>query len=264
MINFCQQERGLLTRRIIPTEILEMAIEQVPKSVAILAPLTDYFCELHNPCGADIEIVTEGETWDHFQNQWLQTCAWVPGRREELMDQLKSSLQLDALVKYDRPRRKDSTSSDEKSTEPRRRSLALKDFQSASKRAFLAFPQRSHSFSIVYKSSSSTEENYKTDDMNFYGSFIQIRKSLDYSYHSNYCKKRQWLQDSVIEDLLEADEGIDINGNIGDTPSKPWIVFTAGARGAGKRYTFDQLLRTDKFPIVGFIVIDPDEVSGHS
>jgi hypothetical protein len=36
----------------------------------------------------------------------------------------------------------------------------------------------------------------------FVGPFAHIRKSLDYNYHSNYCKERQWFQDSIIEDIL--------------------------------------------------------------
>lgn len=90
---------------------------------------------------------------------------------------------------------------------------------------------------------------------------MHIRKTLDYTYHSNYSKKRQWLQDSVIEDMLETDISTDVNGDVGDTPSRPWIIFTAGAKGAGKRWTMNHLIDTGKMPLVGFIPIDPDEVS---
>ncbi len=71
-----------MTGRVIPRKTLEMALEQVPKSVKILAPLADYFCELNNaPNKDDIEIMTEGEDWDSFRSQWLQLCAWVPRKR---------------------------------------------------------------------------------------------------------------------------------------------------------------------------------------
>ena len=74
-------ERGVQTGRIVPRETLEMALEQVPRSVEILKPLADYFCELNNAPGAtDIELITNGETWESFQSQWLQTCAWVPSK----------------------------------------------------------------------------------------------------------------------------------------------------------------------------------------
>ena len=69
----------------VPRATLEMALEQVPRSVKILGPLVDYFCELNNAPGApDIEMVTEGETWLSFESQWAQTCAWVPSRRKFL------------------------------------------------------------------------------------------------------------------------------------------------------------------------------------
>ena len=48
-------------------------IEQVPESVAELSPLVDYHIELLNdPKTPDIEIVTPGETWEHFTAQWIQ------------------------------------------------------------------------------------------------------------------------------------------------------------------------------------------------
>ena len=67
------KDRALLTGRIVPEHVLEMAIEQVPKSVKILAPLVDYFVELCNDSDTpDIEIVTEGETWQNFASKWVQ------------------------------------------------------------------------------------------------------------------------------------------------------------------------------------------------
>ena len=54
-------------------EIMEKALEQVPKSVKILAPLVDYHVELLNaPNADDIVIVNDGETWETFQSQWIQ------------------------------------------------------------------------------------------------------------------------------------------------------------------------------------------------
>ena len=56
-----------------PEKVLEKALEQVPKSVKILAPLVDYHVELLNAPGADdIEILTDGETWDSFKSNWIQ------------------------------------------------------------------------------------------------------------------------------------------------------------------------------------------------
>lgn len=67
-----------------PQKVLEEALEQVPRSVKRLAPLVDYHVELLNaPDADDIEIVTEGETWESFQSQWIQTCAWIPRKRSQ-------------------------------------------------------------------------------------------------------------------------------------------------------------------------------------
>jgi hypothetical protein len=51
-----------------------MALEQVPRSVKILAPLVDYYAELNNAPGApEIELTEpEGATWESFQSQWNQ------------------------------------------------------------------------------------------------------------------------------------------------------------------------------------------------
>jgi hypothetical protein len=67
------KERALVTGRVVPESVLEAAIEQVPKSVKILAPLVDYFVELLNDSNTpDIELVTEGETWESFASKWVQ------------------------------------------------------------------------------------------------------------------------------------------------------------------------------------------------
>lgn len=79
----------------------------------------------------------------------------------------------------------------------------------------------------------SSEENNKSDDMNFYGQFAHIRATLDYSYHCNYTHERQRFQDSIIREYLEAAVIEDRNGEVCTTPTEPWIVFTAGAMGAG-------------------------------
>ena len=61
------------TGRIVPRDLIVETIEQVPLSVAQLAPLVDYHIELLNdPKTPDIEIVTNGETWENFTSQWAQ------------------------------------------------------------------------------------------------------------------------------------------------------------------------------------------------
>jgi len=112
----------------------------------------------------------------------------------------------------------------------------------------------------VHKSS---EENHRSDDMKFYGKFASIRENLDYSYHSNYTKERQHIQDYIIEDMLESASITDVNGDICTTPEKPWIVFTAGAMGAGKGYTIATLVKKKHFPLLAFVSVDPDEIRRH-
>lgn len=65
------QERGVITGRVVPREILSIALEQVPKSVEKLKNLVDYFIELHN--SIDISIVhPEEESWESFKDTWTQ------------------------------------------------------------------------------------------------------------------------------------------------------------------------------------------------
>jgi predicted kinase len=83
----------------------------------------------------------------------------------------------------------------------------------------------------------STEENYQLNALEFRGKFASIRKTLDYTYHSNYTFERQRLQDRIIQDFLDKALVRDKNGEVCTTPTEPWIVFTAGAMGAGKEST---------------------------
>ena len=61
------------TGRVVPESLLLEAYEQVPRSVKILGPLVDYHVALRNPQDApDIQLATEGETWQSFQQKWIQ------------------------------------------------------------------------------------------------------------------------------------------------------------------------------------------------
>jgi hypothetical protein len=63
----------LVTGRVVPRKLLAEALEQVPRSVKILAPLVDYHVELNNASDdGNIELVTEGETWETFTSHWIQ------------------------------------------------------------------------------------------------------------------------------------------------------------------------------------------------
>jgi hypothetical protein len=97
----------------------------------------------------------------------------------------------------------------------------------------------------------STEANHQADNMNFYGRYSHIRETLDYSYHRNYSFERQKFQDAIVDDFMDAAIITDKNGELCTTPTEPWIVFTAGAMGAGKSYTMNKLVEKGRFPLLG-------------
>ena len=112
-----------------------------------------------------------------------------------------------------------------------------------------------------YSYISSTEENWRAlpGDFEFYGPFKDLRATLDYSYHCNYRKERQNFQDEVIEKMLGSFIR-DKNGFVCTIPRDPWIVFTAGAMGAGKSHTIRKLQEANHFPSLAFVSVDPDEI----
>ena len=63
-----------MTGRVVPQELLERTMEEVPKSVARLEPLVDFLAEISNSDEGDVALVTEDMTWESFRSQWTQTC----------------------------------------------------------------------------------------------------------------------------------------------------------------------------------------------
>ena len=116
-----------------------------------------------------------------------------------------------------------------------------------------------------YDWSLSTEENYISDsEYQHFGSYADIRKSLDYSYHSNYIKERQLVQDDIIDLLLNTTQVVDpISGVTCEIPSRPWITFTAGGMGAVKSWTIRHLSQQGLFPLEAFVRVDPDDIRHH-
>jgi Zeta toxin. len=112
-----------------------------------------------------------------------------------------------------------------------------------------------------FSSQLSTEENYQSSSMFFYGPYAHIRERLDYSYHKNYKRERQMLQDAIINEIMNKAKVVDANsGEVCTTPTEPFLVFTAGAMGAGKSYTLHKLHQKGRFPLSAFVVVDPDEI----
>lgn len=114
------------------------------------------------------------------------------------------------------------------------------------------YQHRRH-FSISH----STEDRCRSlDDEGFYGAYGHIRKKLDYSYHQHYRKERQWLHDSIIEAYLQ-------NGAYADPnclPHQPWLILTVGCQGAGKRFTIDTLVKSNRLPLLSFVCVDVGEI----
>ena len=111
----------------------------------------------------------------------------------------------------------------------------------------------SRRFSILM----STEEFNRepTDERIYYGPYAHLRKRLDYNYHVHYKKERQWLQDSIIEDLLfENDTTACV------TPTEPWLLYTVGVMGAGKQHTLSKLVRDGRLPLLSYVLVDPDAI----
>jgi hypothetical protein len=107
----------------------------------------------------------------------------------------------------------------------------------------------------------STEENHHSSSMTFYGPHAHIRKKMDYNYHRNYKRERQMLQDAIIEETLNTATLVDANsGETCTTPTEPFLVFTAGAMGAGKSFALRKIHENGRFPLPAFVVVDPDEI----
>ena len=99
----------------------------------------------------------------------------------------------------------------------------------------------------------STEDNHASDDMVFVGAYSEVRSILDYSYHRNYTPERQLLQDGVVAEMLSQSQIVDRHGQTCTTPTQPWVVFTAGAMGAGKSWVIKQMMKEEVFPLMAFI-----------
>ena len=128
----------------------------------------------------------------------------------------------------------------------------------------------------------STEWNKRTNDKLFYDPYAHIRKAMDYFYHSNYIETRQWLQGSIIEKIMGElictrvyieyekinsasrtpavsttnGSGIDI----WYLPIKSWLIMVAGEEGTNEDAAIQTLLKNDRLPIMGFVLVDSQEL----
>lgn len=90
------ESRAKMTGRVVPRELLEETMQQVPRSVAILAPLVDYYAEINNPPDAvDVELVKPvGSSWEEFGRQWVQEVAFADNREKVIEKAHISKLRL--------------------------------------------------------------------------------------------------------------------------------------------------------------------------
>jgi len=73
---FISQNRAKVTGRVVPRDLLELSIEQVPKSVALLRPMVDFTADIHNSGGEDVELTSPDLDWDSFTKTWSEAvCA---------------------------------------------------------------------------------------------------------------------------------------------------------------------------------------------
>jgi dephospho-CoA kinase len=96
----------------------------------------------------------------------------------------------------------------------------------------------------------STNEIYKSSVEIYNEQYADIRKQLDYTYHNHYTKERQVLQDKIITELT----------SVGRSLKDPWLIYTAGPMGSGKSFTIRKFSEMNIFPLIAFVIIDPDRI----
>ena len=149
--------------------------------------------------------------------------------------------------------------------------ITWKSFQSKFLQECAFVPEKIHKFPTKHRGDKgfirefttnlSTEDNYQSSSASFFGPYAHLRKTLDYTYHKNYNRERQMLQDAIINETLNRVQVVDAtSGEVCTTPTEPFLVFTAGAMGAGKSYTLRKLQEKGRFPLSAFVIVDPDEI----
>jgi predicted kinase len=109
----------------------------------------------------------------------------------------------------------------------------------------------------AYRWDRSTHENYQSRDGDRdHGRYASIRKNIDKHFHGSYSAARSVLQDDIIDSFLNDPSFV----NTATAQERPWVVFTAGAMGAGKSHTMNMLHTKGRFPLDSFITVDPDSI----
>lgn len=98
--------------------------------------------------------------------------------------------------------------------------------------------------------SKATAEVYRSATMELRPQYERARSALDYSYHFNPTLERQDLQDHIVEGVVKN----------GVRSQRPWLLFTAGAMGAGKSFCMKKIFERGYFNLDCFAVVDPDQI----
>lgn len=111
---------------------------------------------------------------------------------------------------------------------------------------------RQHEFSVPdgFDYICSTHEAYQAieGESGAWGPFAHIRSCLDQSYHGVYTRERQRLQDVLVENVV----------SVGRSQAHAWLIYTAGAMGAGKTRTVRWMGERGILPLHDFVHVDPD------
>lgn len=167
------QKHAQVTNRMLPDEMIDCALELLPKSLESVSPLADYYCAILNDDENDLEIVTDGYDWETFGSNFEQKSTWQPRDVKKL-----------------------ALGGDKASTHVEEKKDGLETALSIPK----PYHKRRRTFSVFI----STEDNNRADKCEFFGPYSHIRETLDYEYHAPYTRERQTLQDAVITDMLSS------------------------------------------------------------
>jgi len=81
LLPLSSQSRSKVTGRVVPNDLLEQTLVEVPKSVSQLQPFVNFSIEIHNRGTAidnntgDVQVVTQGMNWELFEAHWMtQVC----------------------------------------------------------------------------------------------------------------------------------------------------------------------------------------------
>jgi len=110
---------------------------------------------------------------------------------------------------------------------------------------------------VFWTSKGTFDYNQPTEDQyavkHFTGPNRDIRPLLDYTYHKKYNEDRMILQDHMIEKHC-------VTGAGQKDLLLPWVIFTAGAMGAGKGYVVKWMEQQGCLPLSQFVTVDPDAI----